>query len=103
IKKNWIDSGKVKWIYRDLPTPPIGAALSGAMLAQCQGDKKYFQMMSLFFKTQRKWVLASDPRAELIKLAGISGMTASAAEACLKRQDLLEALNKRAEEGGKDY
>jgi protein-disulfide isomerase len=103
IKKEWIDTGKAKFIFRDLPTPPIGAALAGAMLTQCSGEKRYFQMVNLLFKSQKTWVLADDPQTELIRLAGLSGMTKQQAETCLKRGDLLTELKIRSEEGGKTY
>ncbi|HEC14544.1 MAG TPA: DsbA family protein, partial [Rhodospirillales bacterium] len=50
IKKEYIDTGKVKLIYRDFPLGSL--ALAGSMLARCAGTLKFFGMVDALFKAQ---------------------------------------------------
>src|SRR6478752_8145503 len=72
VKKKWIDSGKVKLIYRDFPLDQT--ALKAAQLAECAGKDKYFGVIDMTFETQPKWAVASDPIGELAKSLRIAGM-----------------------------
>ena len=81
LKKKWIDTGKVKLIYRDFPLDQT--ALKAAQLAECAGKDKYFGVIDMIFETQPKWATASDPMAELGKSLRIAGMGESEVKACL--------------------
>jgi protein-disulfide isomerase len=45
IKKNWIDTGKLRYIARDLPLEIHGEALYAARAARCSGDQGRFWEM----------------------------------------------------------
>ena len=81
IKKKWIDTGKVKLIYRDFPLDQT--AVKAAQLAECAGKDKYFGVIDVIFSTQAKWAAASDPIAELAKSLRIAGMGDAEVKACL--------------------
>ncbi|MGE5149401.1 MAG: DsbA family protein [Rhodospirillaceae bacterium] len=81
LKKKWIDTGKVKLIYRDFPLDQT--ALKAAQLAECAGKDKYFGVIDMTFETQPKWATASDPIAELSKSLRIAGMGEAEVKACL--------------------
>ena len=81
VKKKWIDSGKVKLIYRDFPLDQT--ALKAAQLAECAGKDKYFGVIDMIFATQQKWATASDPIADLAKSLRIAGMGDAEVKACL--------------------
>jgi len=81
LKKKWIDTGKVKLIYRDFPLDQT--ALKAAQLAECAGKDKYFGVIDMTFETQPKWATASDPIAELSKSLRIAGMGDAEVKACL--------------------
>jgi protein-disulfide isomerase len=81
VKKKWIDSGKVKLIYRDFPLDQT--ALKAAQLAECAGRDKYFGVIDVIFSTQAKWAVASDPIGELAKSLRIAGMGDAEVKACL--------------------
>ena len=81
LKKKWIDTGKVKLIYRDFPLDQT--ALKAAQLAECAGKDKYFGVIDMIFETQPKWATASDPMAELGKSLRIAGMGENEVKACL--------------------
>ncbi len=81
VKKKWVDTGKVKLIYRDFPLDQT--ALKAAQLAECAGNDKYFGVVDMIFDTQQKWAVASDPISELAKSLRIAGMGDAEVKACL--------------------
>jgi protein-disulfide isomerase len=81
VKKKWVDTGKVKLIYRDFPLDQT--ALKAAQLAECSGKDKYFGVIDVIFATQQKWAVASDPIGELAKSLRIAGMGDAEVKACL--------------------
>src|SRR5207302_2037359 len=55
MKKKYIDTGKVRFIFREFPLDALAAA--GSMLARCSGKDKYFPMIETLFSQQREWVV----------------------------------------------
>jgi protein-disulfide isomerase len=84
LKKKWIDTGKVKLIYRDFPLDQT--ALKAAQLAECAAKDRYFGVIDMTFETQLKWVTAADPVAELGKSLRIAGMGDKEVKACLANE-----------------
>jgi len=90
LKKKWIDTGKVKLIYRDFPLDQT--ALKAAQLAECSGNDKYFGVVDMIFATQGKWATASDPIADLAKSLRIAGMGENEVKACLANDSVANAV-----------
>jgi protein-disulfide isomerase len=90
VKKKWIDTGKVKLIYRDFPLDQT--ALKVAQLAECAGNDKYFGVVDMIFSTQQKWATASDPIGELAKSLRIAGMGDKEVQACLANDQVANAV-----------
>jgi protein-disulfide isomerase len=90
LKKKWVDTGKVKVIYRDFPLDQM--ALKAAQLAECSGKDKYFGVIDMIFATQSRWATASDPIAELSKSLRIAGMSEADVQACLKNDAVATAV-----------
>src|SRR5205807_3525317 len=51
LKQRYIDTGKVRFIFREFPLDQL--ALAGSALARCAGEGKYFPMVETLFSTQR--------------------------------------------------
>jgi protein-disulfide isomerase len=81
IKTQWIDTGKVKLVYRDFPLDETAAKV--AQLANCAGKDKYFAVVDMIFRGQGTWATAADPIAELSKSLRIAGMGDNEVKACL--------------------
>lgn len=81
VKKKWVDTGKVKLIYRDFPLDQT--ALKAAQLAECAGNDKYFGVVDMIFATQQKWATAADPIGDLSKSLRIAGMGDAEVKTCL--------------------
>jgi protein-disulfide isomerase len=100
VKSEWIDTGKAKLIFRDLPWDP--RALAAAMVAHCSGVR-YFGFLNTFFGTQAQW--AGSPAAlDAIKtIAKLGGMPDDQVEKCLDDNGLLNEINARKEDGMNRY
>lgn len=97
IKEKYVDTGQVRFVFREFPTPPVEFSLIGSVLARCAADKgssdAYFLVLGALFKDQRGWIYSEDPKAELLKIASQAGMDEADFDACLKREDLVELVN----------
>ena len=81
VKKKWIDTGKVKLVYRDFPLDQVAA--KAAQIAECAGKDRYFGVVDLIFRGQQQWAAAQDPIAELSKPLRIAGLGDAEIKACL--------------------
>ena len=74
IKEKYIDSKKIKFIYRDFPLDK--QALYASILAKCAPEDKYFDFVKLILSTQSKWISNDDSFVEKLtnigKLAGLN-------------------------------
>ena len=107
IKEKYIDAGKIKFVFRELPTPPHDRSLTASLLARCTtdkgGDKAYFVITDAMFKTQAAWAFGTDPVGELQKIANQAGMNNEAMKECLGRQEILDVINTNVKEAGERF
>jgi len=92
IKAEFIDTGKVRYIFREFPLDIKAAA--GSMLSRCiaNGDAgKYFAVTDLLFKSQSDWVMKNTTES-LTRIGKQAGLTQQQVEACLKDQALLDKI-----------
>ena len=92
IKAEYIDTGKVRYIFREFPLDIKAAA--GSMLSRCiaNGDpNKYFAVTDLLFKTQSDWVMKNTTEA-LTRIGKQAGLSQQQVEDCLKDQALLDKI-----------
>ena len=90
VKKNWIDTGKAKLVYRDFPLDQ--EALIAAMVARCLPPERYPGFIDVVFANQRDWAAASDYKAALAKLAKIAGMSQADFDACTGNKKLSDDI-----------
>ncbi len=97
IKENYIDTGKIRFIFREFPTAPAELSVVGSMLARCAADKggseAYFLIIGSLFNTQRTWIYGDSPRDELVKIVSQAGMSEADFDTCVKRKELLDLIN----------
>ena len=55
LKERYIDTGKVRFIFREFPFDPVAAG--AFMLARCAGKDKYFTMVETLFQKQDTWAV----------------------------------------------
>ncbi len=101
LKKDYIDTGKVKLVFADFPID--GRSMKAAMLARCMPADKYFDFLSVLFKKQLTWGLSFKAEKLLASYAELEGLSKEQANLCMAdddtakeimavRQDALEKL-----------
>jgi len=90
VKKKWIDTGKVKLIYRDFPLDQVAA--KAAQIAECAPKDRYFGVIDLIFAGQQSWAAASDPIAALAKPLRIAGLGEAEIKECLANEAMSNAV-----------
>ena len=94
IKEKYIDTGKVRLVFRDFPLGQL--ALVAAMLPHCAGPERYFGFLDVLFRTQGQWAAAENPAVALQQITRMGGMSKDEFGACLDRKDLYRAIRERA-------
>lgn len=98
IKKEYVDTGKVRFIFRDFPLDNLAAA--GSMLARCAGDDKAYPLLSNLFNRQKDWAFGEgNPVPKLFDLAKQVGFTKESFDKCLSDQALLEKVKAQRARG----
>ena len=90
IKKEYIDTGKIHYVYRDFPLDRL--ALAGAVIARCAGRDRFFGFIEALYGSQDQWARASDPMKALRTLALVGGMSAGEFETCIREQKEVEPI-----------
>ncbi|WP_176085954.1 DsbA family protein [Martelella sp. HB161492] len=101
IKKDYIDTGKVYYIFREFPFDP--RAMAGFMLARCAPNGKYLPFVDLMFSQQRTWATAEDGSAAMLQMAKLAGFTQESFQACLTDQKLLDDVNTIRDRAEKEF
>ena len=100
LKEKYIDTGKVRLVFRDFPLDNVAAAVS--MLARCIGGDGSAAFISEMFKRQNDWAFQpGSPLPRLFELARQAGFTQASFDKCLTDTKLLEQIEagrKRASE-----
>ena len=89
LKEQYIDTGKVRFIFREFPFDALAAG--AFMLARCTDKDKYFPLIEALFQQQSKWVVQK-PMEPLLAIAKQAGFTQQTFEACLANQKVLEGI-----------
>ncbi len=89
FKKKYIDTGKVRYIFREFPFDPVAAG--AFMLARCAPKNEYFPMIDLLFRTQQQWAVQK-PLPPLLSIAKQVGFTEESFKACLANQNVLNGI-----------
>jgi len=93
LRKNYIDTGKIKFIFREVYFDKYG--MWASMIARCSGPDRFFGMTDLILNSQSTWARAGDDLAiveALRKIGRLSGMQDVALDSCLQDGDKLRAL-----------
>jgi protein-disulfide isomerase len=92
IKSEYIDTGKVRYVFREFPLDIKAAA--GSMLSRCIAKDdagKYFAVTDMLFKQQNDWVTKNTTES-LARIGKQAGLSQQGVESCLKDQALLDKI-----------
>jgi protein-disulfide isomerase len=114
LKKRYIDTGKVRFIFREFPLDQLAAA--GFMLARCSAQdvkaavpglditkvaaQRYYAMIETLFAQQKDWVVQR-PLQPLLNIAKQAGFSEQSFNECLKNQTVLDGIKEVGDRGGK--
>lgn len=104
LKKDYIDTGKVQFIYREVYFDRYG--LWAAMVARCGGEMKYFGIVDMLFSDQQGWAGSDDPNVvvgNLKKIGRTAGMEDAQIDACMQDGAKAQALVDRYEASMKEF
>ncbi len=93
IRENFIDTGKVKFIMREVYFDKFG--LWAGLVARCAGPERYFGVVDLIFEKQSEWMSGDNEATIANNLRAIgrqAGMTNADIDACMQDQDRARAL-----------
>jgi protein-disulfide isomerase len=101
LKANYIDTGRVRFVFRDFPLDTT-AALAASMVARCSGDN-YFATLNALFNAQSSWAGASNYTAAIKTVVAPLGMTSADVDACLASTELRNGVLAIKQTGQSSY
>ena len=98
LQENYIDTGKIKLVYRDLPLDNLHQnARTVHIAAECADEQeKFWEYHDVLFETQAEWqsLDSSELQSTLSQYATDLGLQAASFESCLQSQDMADEVNK---------
>ena len=94
IKSTYIDTGKIRYIFREFPLDVRAA--SGSMLARCVAKDdapKFFTMVDVLFRQQNDWAFAKNATEGLSRIGKQAGFSQEMINTCLTDQVLLNKID----------
>jgi protein-disulfide isomerase len=101
IKKELIETGKAKLIFRDFPLDNF--AVKAAAMARCAPADKFYPLVSMIFAEQERWARASAPDEAVQKIGALAGMDPEYIKACMADEDLKKAMMASMQDAQKTY
>jgi len=98
IIENYVDTGKVKFVYRDLPLDSIHPnARPVHIAAECADEQgKFWEYHDILFDKQVEWqrLSSSDLQSTLTQYGSDLGLESASFEACLESDVIADEVNK---------
>jgi protein-disulfide isomerase len=105
LKQEYIDEGKVFYVFRTFPLMPLDGAVE--QIARCLPRDQYFPFLDMLFRNQSEWdpdgFAIPDVRSAIVKMAGRAGIAPDKVDACIADRQGVERINRIAEEGVNKY
>ena len=93
LKEEFIDTGKVRFIFREVYFDRFG--LWASMVARCGGQMRFFGVHDIVYAEQQEWIGNSDPAtiaSNLRRIGRTAGMDDATLDACFEDEAQAEAL-----------
>ena len=101
IKKEFIDTGKVSFIYQDFPLDKF--ALKASVIARCSGEKKFFSFLKVLYSKQKDWTRTEDPFRSLLKIAKLGGLKNDEIKGCVGNKSIEDGILKQRLNASKKF
>ena len=100
LKTKYINTGKVRFIFREFPLDEVAVAAS--MVARCAGGDKTMALIEVLFSSQDTWAVRQ-PIPPLMQIAKQAGFTQKSFEECLANQKLYNDIVAVRERASKEF
>jgi protein-disulfide isomerase len=97
FRKKYIDTGLVRYEFREFLTPPEQYAAAAFALARCAGPAKYMSVVEAAFRGQTEMFATQDMRGPLLKVAQSAGMNEDQFTKCVSDPAALKAISDRVQ------
>lgn len=101
LKADYIDTGKVKFVLREVYFDRYG--LWAGMVARCGDGQRYFGLVDIIYETQSEWTQGEPAQIadNLRRMGLVAGMDAETIDACMRDADKAKALTTFYEENAR--
>ena len=99
FKTKYVDTKKVRYVFREFPTPPQDIAVAGFLIARCAGPDKYFDVVHDIMASQKEWMAGVAPRTTLFRAGQAAGLSEQQINDCIRDKAAIEAMEKRIQAG----
>ena len=103
LKSDYVDTGKVKFVFREFPTPPANISVAGFALARCAGEESYYNVVDDMFAAQTKILnlarSGGDIEGAMRNLASSYGIEGEGFNECLSNKDVTYAIGESVMKG----
>jgi protein-disulfide isomerase len=97
FKARYIDTGKARLVFRDMPTAPAQIASTAAGIGRCAAPGRFFDVARAFMSGQAAAFEKGDAREWFMNAIAASGRTQEQIETCLKAPATSQALQAEVE------
>ena len=95
FKAKYVDTNKVRFVFREFPTPPQDVAVAGFLLARCAGEDQYFHVIDQIMRALPELHSGTPPRDILLRTAREAGLSEAQFQTCVADPAGVAAMEKR--------
>jgi protein-disulfide isomerase len=108
LKENYIDTGKLKYVFREYPTNPAAVAVAGFQLARCGGatPEQYFTRLGEIFRQQQAMFATGTMegvRQKFIEIGAAAGLSEEQVVQCISDEAGAERIRRIVDSGNRDF
>lgn len=93
LRQNYVETGKLRWVFFDFPLGQNTNAIPAALAARCAGDQgDYWTMHDILFANQLDWVASDNPEGHFEDYAGQAGVDVDAWKKCYQDRTHLRTI-----------
>ena len=101
LKTDYIDTGKVYYVFREYPLDDL--AFAASMAARCAPADKFFPIINMLFRTQTDWAYVKDPEPALVAQLKPFGFTQDLFAACLQKTEIANGISEIAKRAQTEF
>ncbi|MCC5996298.1 MAG: DsbA family protein [Oceanicaulis sp.] len=107
VVDRYVESGHVRYVFREMITGLPALATPGFMLARCAPEERYFDVLDLLFAQQQALVTAIQQgqgraQQQFRTIARTAGLSDAEFQACMSNDEIFQAVQAANEQAGRD-